>query len=60
MLKVFDKASAKCTICGTPVNEKYRRGNRYYCADDYQKSYEKIDTKQKQIERRKAKELLNG
>jgi len=52
--RVLDRVNAKCVVCGTPVDERYRRGNKYYCASDFERtsSAELIENvkKLKQIE----------
>ena len=41
MKQVFPKVNTVCYWCGTPVTEKYKIGDKYACAEDYEKYYEK-------------------
>lgn len=38
MKKVFDKIKAVCEVCGTSVDGRYCRGDKYYCASDFEKT----------------------
>lgn len=38
MKNVFKKITAHCVICNEPVNQKYRRGMKYYCATHYEET----------------------
>ena len=40
MIEVFKKIKAECAICGTPLNgiNLLKRGNRYYCLSDFDKT----------------------
>ena len=46
MRKHFKRVKAKCYICETPLtgDKILKRGNKYYCGDDFQKksSQEKL------------------
>ncbi len=51
MIDVFDKHSAQCAICKTPVDGKYRRGDKFYCASDYEKTSPEEITANTEVER---------
>lgn len=38
MKRVFEKVKALCEVCKTPVDGRYSRGDKYYCASDYEKT----------------------
>lgn len=40
MKNVFDNIRAECAICGTPLNgdNLKRRGDKYFCESDYEKT----------------------
>lgn len=40
MKQLFDKIKAECAECGTPLNgtDLLKRGNKYYCSADYQRT----------------------
>lgn len=38
MKRIFEKVKTKCAVCETPVDGRYKRGDLYYCASDYEKT----------------------
>ena len=51
MLEVFKKIKAECAVCGTPLNgtNLLKRGNRYYCPSDFDKTSPEEKTENKRI-----------
>ena len=52
MIKVFDNIHAECEICGTPLwgENLLRRGNKFYCQSDYEKTSPEEKAENKRIE----------
>lgn len=46
---LFNKVDTVCYICGTPLTSPNDRciGDKFYCADDYQRELEKVRNKEK-------------
>ena len=38
MKQVFKKVKAQCAVCSEPVDERYKRGNKYYCFTHFQQT----------------------
>lgn len=44
MKKVFKQRKGKCVICNEPTNEKYMRGNTFYCMTHFEETSPKEKT----------------
>jgi hypothetical protein len=62
MKNVFDKIRAVCYVCGTPLDGKelLRRGDKYYCESDYEKTSvrEKLENHLQKLRDKKQKEFF--
>lgn len=55
-MRIFSKIKAECAVCGTPLNGEnlLRRGDKYYCQSDYEKTSPAERRENKRIKRKKA------
>ena len=62
MKNVFDKIRTECVICGMPLNSDtlLRRGDKYYCQSDYEKTSvnEKLENHFQKLRDKKQKEFF--
>lgn len=61
MKEIFDKTKAVCDVCGTPVDERRKRGDKYYCQSDFDKTSaeEKIENAKTEQNYNDYKKLFN-
>lgn len=62
MKRVFEKIKAVCRICGEPTDERYKIGDKFYCADHFQKESieEKRGNRENEIALKKHKKFVAG
>ncbi len=60
MLNVFTKVLARCCVCDTPTDERYKIGDKYYCADDYNRYEDKLTDAETKENDRKIRKLMTN
>jgi hypothetical protein len=62
MKEIFNNTKAQCFICNSPVDGRYKRGDRYYCASDYERTSpeELIENDKQEREYQFYKKLVSG
>ncbi len=60
MLNAFRKVRVRCCVCNTPTDERYKRGTKYYCADDYSRLDDKIADRKTRIADKRFKKLMTN